>query len=53
VALRAQVINLGRLGGLDDAVDRAGVVEIPKDQAQPVVGAVRILIDAIDALGVE
>ncbi len=53
VTLRAQIVDFRRLDGLNDVVDRTRVVEIAKDQAQAVVGAVRILIDAIDTFGVE
>ena len=51
VALRTQVVD--RLGGLGFVIDRTGVVPIPKDQTQTVVGAVRILVNGIDALGVQ
>ncbi len=53
VALRAEVVDLVGLHGAQRAVQRAGVVEIAVDQTQAVVGDVRVLVDAIEPLGVE
>ena len=53
VALRAQVVDLVRAHAAQRAVQRAAVVEIAVEQAQAVVGDVRVLVDVVDALGVE
>ena len=53
VALRAEVVDLVGLHRPQHAVERARVVQIAVDQPQAVVGDVRVLVDALEALGVE
>ena len=53
MALRAEVVDFVRLGLLDDADQIAGVAEITVVQLELGVGDVGILINIVDALGVE
>jgi len=53
VALRREVIDLVGAHVLDEVRKGSAVLEIAVHQAQAVVGRVRILIDALEALGVE
>ena len=53
MALGGQVVDLVRLHLLDDA-DQAGAVgQVPVVQDEPLLGFVRILVEVIDAVGVE
>ena len=53
VALRAKVVDLVRLDSAQRSVQRAGVIQVAVDEPQAIVGHVRILIDAVQALRVE
>ena len=53
VALRRQVVDLVRLDLLDDADEIGRVGQIPVMKLQPHVRLVRILIQMIDAIGIE
>ncbi len=53
MALRGQIIDFRRLGFLDDSNEVRRVGEIAVMEEEPNVFAVPILIEMIDALGVE
>ena len=53
MALRRQIVDLLRLHLLHDAHQAGGVGEIPIVQDEPAILFVRILIEMIDAVGVE
>ena len=53
VALCPKVVDLVGRSLPDDLIERAGIFEIAVDQAKTIVAAVRILVDALKAIGVE
>ena len=53
MALRAQVVDFVRLGFLDDAHQVAGVRQVAVVQLEVGVVHMRVLVDVVDALGVE
>ena len=53
VALRAQVVDFVRLRFLDDAREVAAVAQVAVVQLEVGVADVRVLVDVVNALGVE
>ncbi len=53
VALRRQIVDLVRLHLLDDADQIGGIGQVAIVQVQPHAALVRILVEMIDAIGVE
>ena len=53
MALGAKVIDFVRLNGPNDPIERTGIVEVAINEPQSGLRNMRILIDPIDAAGVE
>jgi hypothetical protein len=53
VRLRAEVVDLVGVDALDEVRESRAVLEITVDEPQPVIRRVGILVDLLEALGVE